>query len=590
MSSKPYRLLTTGSSQRRRNSDSELYNRAESVNYYLGRSSSCAKKCRLLYGCVCDRVAPIFRLTLLLLLILFLYWNFRSDDSSTSRDVVEKSLSGRGQYVADLAARPFKFLLNNQEMDDSKDVKMEEPEPSRFVSRTGGEGVMRKRIFHLDMKGAPPKPEIFHHLFPLLHKLNFTGVLMEYEDMFPYNGNLQALSCPYAYDPVIIQSIQNLATMNNLEIIPLIQTFGHLEFALKHNAFSALREVANLTDTICPSEPKSFDLIKDMLTQVWLLHPNSRYIHIGADEAWHIAQDERCHFKLQHEFRNSTDRLKLDHISRIAHFAKTTLKFEAVWAWNDMFDKIDVDLLKEYKLGELIVPVVWGYVEDVTKSGYFPDGMFQRYRQVFDEILLAGAFKGANGIAQSLMNTTHYMANIVSYHNLFNQMRPLLVDSMSGMVLTGWQRYSHDRPLCELLPVGIPCLVQEAFYLSKWNDHPDPSDMRFMDFLQYHPPTGQDPMKPVEYHGELYRPPFETMFTFCDFLGADLFKEIESLRFIKWKAVVDGHVTEALRMELKELAKRVKPILLNYFYEETVNEWMLQNMDPSQLIHGPSAS
>lgn len=47
-----------------------------------------------------------------------------------------------------------------------------------------------------------------------------------------------------------------------------------------------------------------------------------------------------------------------------------------------MFDKIDVSLLREYKLGQIgLVPVVWGYNENVVAPGYFPEGMFNRYHQ-----------------------------------------------------------------------------------------------------------------------------------------------------------------------------------------------------------------
>ena len=36
-------------------------------------------------------------------------------------------------------------------------------------------------------------------LFPLLHKWGATGLLVEYEDMFPYTGDLADLAAPNAY-------------------------------------------------------------------------------------------------------------------------------------------------------------------------------------------------------------------------------------------------------------------------------------------------------------------------------------------------------------------------------------------------------
>uniref|UniRef100_A0A915DT83 beta-N-acetylhexosaminidase n=1 Tax=Ditylenchus dipsaci TaxID=166011 RepID=A0A915DT83_9BILA len=279
-------------------------------------------------------------------------------------------------------------------------------------------GTMRKRIVHLDLKGAPPKPDYYKELFGLFQQLKLTGVLIEYEDMFPYSGRLASLSGPLAYEPITIQYINTLAAEHNLEVIPLIQTFGHMEFVLKQEGpFTDLREVPERADTICPSDHRSLKLIKEMLTQVWLLHPHARTIHIGSDEAWSIAQDQRCLDKLHNVFHNSTDRLKLDHISSVAKIAKNELKFE--------------------KCGPGTIC----------------------------------AFKGAQQINSTFMNVDHYMANLISYNTLFiKHQHPWLEDRLSGMILTGWQRFSHSTPLCELFPVGIPCLIIEALYLAGWNN------------------------------------------------------------------------------------------------------------------------
>lgn len=44
---------------------------------------------------------------------------------------------------------------------------------------------------------SPPPPTL--QVFPLLSQLGANGVLMEYEDMFPFKGELEILRSPYAY-------------------------------------------------------------------------------------------------------------------------------------------------------------------------------------------------------------------------------------------------------------------------------------------------------------------------------------------------------------------------------------------------------
>ena len=42
------------------------------------------------------------------------------------------------------------------------------------------------RLVHIDMKGGPPRPQYLIQLLPLLKQWGATGLLMEWEDMFPW--------------------------------------------------------------------------------------------------------------------------------------------------------------------------------------------------------------------------------------------------------------------------------------------------------------------------------------------------------------------------------------------------------------------
>ncbi len=78
-------------------------------------------------------------------------------------------------------------------------------------------------------------------LFKLIKNWGGTGILIEWEDTFPYRGELTDIGSlingpAYSHEEVV--DILNAAKSENLNVIPLIQTFGHLE--VSRNTFNPL--------------------------------------------------------------------------------------------------------------------------------------------------------------------------------------------------------------------------------------------------------------------------------------------------------------------------------------------------------------
>ena len=140
---------------------------------------------------------------------------------------------------------------------------------------------------HLDLKGAPPSIAYLKEIFPLLAKAGANGLLIEYEDMFPYSGNIVNASALNAFTVKQIQELLSAAKLHQLEVIPLVQTFGHMEHVLKLEEFVALREVPNNPLSVCPSQEASFQIIKSMIDQIMNLHQHQiKFLHIGCDEVF----------------------------------------------------------------------------------------------------------------------------------------------------------------------------------------------------------------------------------------------------------------------------------------------------------------
>ena len=117
------------------------------------------------------------------------------------------------------------------------------------------------RFVHLDLKGAAPKVDYYEKLFPFLKQLGADGLLIEYEDMFPFTGHLQILRHDFAYSKNDIKRILKLAKDNNLQVMPLLQVYGHLEYVLKLKEFKHLREDQRYPQVITPCLEESYKLL-----------------------------------------------------------------------------------------------------------------------------------------------------------------------------------------------------------------------------------------------------------------------------------------------------------------------------------------
>ncbi|XP_051877574.1 beta-N-acetylhexosaminidase [Pristis pectinata] len=313
------------------------------------------------------------------------------------------------------------------------------------------------RVVHLDLKGAPPKLAYLKEIFPLLSSIGVNGILMEYEDTFPYHDKLEILRSTYAFSSADIDQIQQLAESNNLEIIPLIQTFGHMEFVLKHNKYSHLREVGKYPNSLNPHLPESLNLVKEMLSQVLAKHRKCTWLHIGADEVFHLGESTGSKQWIK-EGRGDLGQIYLKHIKEVVSFVVNNYPGLKLVLWDDMMRKISKEKIHESGIAEYISPMIWFYSPkfDVAKVEEF---LTKYVDSGFRSIWFASAFKGATDVNQVWTPIKNHLENHLQWLQVIKSMSKFPSLRFQGLALTGWQRYDHFSTLCELLPVAIPSLV-----------------------------------------------------------------------------------------------------------------------------------
>ncbi|NXB82218.1 HEXDC Hexosaminidase, partial [Donacobius atricapilla] len=305
------------------------------------------------------------------------------------------------------------------------------------------------RLVHLDLKGAAPRVSYLEQVFPLLSQLGANGVLIEYEDMFPFKGELEILRSPYAYSEEDIERIQQLAEQHRLEVVPLVQTFGHVEFILKHQKYQHLREVERFPNSFNPHIPDTLALLKSVLSQVIEKHRRSTWIHIGADEVFHLGEGTDSKNWMSHN-KGDVGTMYLKHMKEVLGFLTAQYWGLRVLMWDDMLRKISVGALRGEGTGTAVVAPVPGTHSVSTLGRHCPQCQ-QEPRPCPVGMWVSGQHEEPE--APSCCWHQCHLAAVPAESGIAKHVSPVV------WWLSPSHRYDHYSVLCELLPVSIPSLA-----------------------------------------------------------------------------------------------------------------------------------
>ncbi len=146
---------------------------------------------------------------------------------------------------------------------------------------------------HLDLKYQMPRQAFLRRWVRQLARRGVNTLLLEYEDKFPY-ARYPFLRDPLAFTPAALRDFLAAARDAGLRVIPLVPTLSHLEFALAHPEWAALREAPDIPTQICPSNRKAVALVNCLIDEVLAYHGPDEWIHLGGDETWFMGTCPKC--------------------------------------------------------------------------------------------------------------------------------------------------------------------------------------------------------------------------------------------------------------------------------------------------------
>lgn len=216
------------------------------------------------------------------------------------------------------------------------------------------------RAFHLDLRIQVMKMPALKAFALKMSKGGINTLIMEWESSYPYTKHA-VISGRYHYTVDEIKSFVAYCSSIGIDVVPLQQSFGHVEYILKNYRYANLREDQKDYSQINPikeEEAKALftDLFKDMIST-----HTSPYIHVGGDETYLLGHAEASKEKVR---KLGMARLYGDYIKMICDVVVSLGKRPILWA--DIAMKYP-EALKS--LPKQTILVDWNYGWDLNRFG-----------------------------------------------------------------------------------------------------------------------------------------------------------------------------------------------------------------------------
>ncbi|ALL05182.1 N-acetyl-beta-hexosaminidase [Pedobacter sp. PACM 27299] len=184
------------------------------------------------------------------------------------------------------------------------------------------------RGFHLDLRiQAIPMPAL-KKLASQLVEGGINTLVMEWEATYPFQEE-PLIPNRFAYTREEVKDFIAYCNSIKLEVIPLQQSFGHVEYILRNPKYKDLREDQKDYSQVNPiREAEAKKLFTTLYKDLIATH-NSPYIHIGGDETYLLGHSEESKKKIK---AVGIGRLYGDYIKMLCEVVVGLGKRPVLWA------------------------------------------------------------------------------------------------------------------------------------------------------------------------------------------------------------------------------------------------------------------
>lgn len=286
----------------------------------------------------------------------------------------------------------------------------------------------------------------------LCAKMGLNRFMLYLEDTYeipeyPYFGYLRG-----RYSQKEISELCDFGDVIGVEIIPSIQTLGHLKNPLKWSFANGMKD---MEDTLLVGEEKTYEFLDAAICSIQKAFKTNK-IHIGMDEAHNLGRGK---YLDQHD---KVNRLQLmeEHLARVT---KICQKYQLhPMMWSDMFfrlgskigDYYDTEAHIPQKVAENMPKVDMVYWDYYHRDVGTYDSLIQAHYELKQPIIFAGGLWTWNGLAPN-----YGKAIATSQAGLISAKR----NHVKAVYATLWGDDGGETPLISAL-FGLQLYAEHQFY------------------------------------------------------------------------------------------------------------------------------
>jgi hypothetical protein len=181
-------------------------------------------------------------------------------------------------------------------------------------------------------RGQVSTVEDFERIITNLAGLKVSHYMLYLEDMFEFRAHPAIGRRRGRLSKADVARLVRHAQRHHVELVPVVQTLGHMERILRLPAYASLREHPDDETQLSPAAPGAYELLDDLIGELADAFP-SPYLVLGADEALGLGRGQSA----AGAERVGVVNLWLAHVERVAAMARQRGKTPIVAV--DMFDE-----------------------------------------------------------------------------------------------------------------------------------------------------------------------------------------------------------------------------------------------------------